>query len=155
MGPHKGEVLWGELEHSRVLWVLHHPRYAGAFCFGRSRQRNHPDGHTLCVRLPREEWTALIHDAHEAYITWDEFEENLQRAARQRPRPGRRPRGGAAPRGSGPVARSGDLRRVWRTHDDALPQLPRAPSPSLSTLPSLPRIFNELEIFRGRVGHYI
>ena len=77
-GPHKGEVLWGELEHSRVLRVLHHPRYAGAFCFGRSRQRHHPDGHTLCVRLPREDWTALIHDAHAAYITWEDYEQNLQ-----------------------------------------------------------------------------
>jgi DNA invertase Pin-like site-specific DNA recombinase len=77
-GAHQGEVLWGELEHSRVLRVLHHPRYAGAFCFGRSRQRHHPDGHTVCVRLPREDWTALIHDAHEAYITWEDFEQNLQ-----------------------------------------------------------------------------
>jgi DNA invertase Pin-like site-specific DNA recombinase len=25
-GPHKGEILWGELGHSRVLQVLHHPR---------------------------------------------------------------------------------------------------------------------------------
>jgi DNA invertase Pin-like site-specific DNA recombinase len=77
-GPHKGEVLWGELAHSRVLRVLHHPRYAGAFCFGRSRQRHHPDGHTVCLRLPQEEWTALIHDAHEGYITWEEYEQNLQ-----------------------------------------------------------------------------
>ena len=78
-GPRKGEVVWAELEHSRVLWVLHHPRYAGAFCFGRSRQRQHPDGHPIFVRLPPEEWTALIHDAHEAYITWEELEQNLQR----------------------------------------------------------------------------
>lgn len=77
-GPHKGEVLWGELEHSRVLRVLHHPRYAGAFCFGRSRQRHHPDGRTVCVRLPQEEWTALIHNAHEGYISWEEYEQNLQ-----------------------------------------------------------------------------
>src|SRR5690242_19114007 len=65
-GPRKGDVLWADLEHSRVLWVLHHPRYAGAFCFGRSRQRKHPDGHHVFVRLPPEEWTALIRDAHEA-----------------------------------------------------------------------------------------
>jgi DNA invertase Pin-like site-specific DNA recombinase len=77
-GPHKGEVLWSELEHSQVLRVLHHPRYAGAFCFGRSRQRRHPDGHTVCVRLPQEEWTALIRDAHEGYIAWEEYEHNLQ-----------------------------------------------------------------------------
>jgi DNA invertase Pin-like site-specific DNA recombinase len=78
-GPGKGEVVWAELDHSRVLWVLHHPRYAGAFCFGRSRQRKHPDGHSVFVRLPPEEWTALIHEAHEAYITWEEYEQNLQR----------------------------------------------------------------------------
>jgi DNA invertase Pin-like site-specific DNA recombinase len=78
-GPRKGDVLWGELDHSRVLWVLHHPRYAGAFCFGRSRQRLHPDGHHVFVRLPPEEWTALIRDAHEAYIGWEEFEQNIRR----------------------------------------------------------------------------
>jgi DNA invertase Pin-like site-specific DNA recombinase len=71
-GPHKGE------EHWQVLRVLHHPRYAGAFCFGRSRHRRHPDGHTVCVRLAQEDWTALIRDAHEGYIAWEEYEHNLQ-----------------------------------------------------------------------------
>ena len=78
-GPQKGDVLWAELEHPRVLWVLHHPRYAGAFSFGRSRQRKHPDGHLAYARLPPDEWTALIRDAHEGYITWEEFEQNVQR----------------------------------------------------------------------------
>jgi DNA invertase Pin-like site-specific DNA recombinase len=77
-GPHKGEIIWTDLEHSRVLWVLHHPTYTGAFCFGRTRQRKHPDGRNICLRLPREEWTAFIRDTHEPYITWDEFEENLR-----------------------------------------------------------------------------
>jgi DNA invertase Pin-like site-specific DNA recombinase len=79
-GPNKGDVAWNELDHSRALWLLHHPRYAGAFCFGRSRQRKLPDGrHRRYKRLPPEEWTALIHDAHEGYITWEEFEQNKQR----------------------------------------------------------------------------
>jgi DNA invertase Pin-like site-specific DNA recombinase len=78
-GPRKGEVLWGELEHSRVLWVIHHPRYSGAFCFGRSRQRQRPDGHHTYARLPPEEWIALIPDAHAGYISWAEFEQNVQR----------------------------------------------------------------------------
>src|SRR5215813_13457609 len=43
-GPNKGDVAWNELDHSRALWLLHHPRYAGAFCFGRLRTRIHPDG---------------------------------------------------------------------------------------------------------------
>lgn len=78
-GPRKGEVMWVDLQHSRVLWALHNPGYTGAFCFGRSRQRKHSDGRHIFVRLPPEEWIALIRDAHEAYITWGEFEENVQR----------------------------------------------------------------------------
>jgi len=78
-GARKGEVIWVELGHSRVLWVLRHPRYAGVYCFGRSRQRKHPDGRHLFVRLPRDEWTAFIPDAHEGYISWTEFEENVQK----------------------------------------------------------------------------
>src|SRR2546422_5756007 len=39
-GPAKDEIIWGELAHSRALWVLHNPRFAGAFFFGRSRQRH-------------------------------------------------------------------------------------------------------------------
>lgn len=38
-GANKGTIVWGELVHSRALQLLHNPRYAGAFFFGRSRQR--------------------------------------------------------------------------------------------------------------------
>lgn len=78
VGPAKGEIVWADLGHSRALSVLHNPRYAGAFFFGRSRQRKH-GGPGSFVRLPREEWTALIPDAHAGYITWEEFEENQAR----------------------------------------------------------------------------
>lgn len=75
----KGDVLWSPLDHTRTLWVLHHPRYAGAYCFGRARTRLMPDGRGRYARLPPEDWIALIRDAHEAYITWEEYERNLQR----------------------------------------------------------------------------
>lgn len=78
-GPAKGEIVWGDLEHSRALWILHNPRYAGAFFFGRSRQRRHGARSGTFERLPREEWTALIPDAHPGYITWEDFEENERR----------------------------------------------------------------------------
>jgi hypothetical protein len=72
-------VLWAPLEHSNALRILHNPRYAGAFFFGRTRQRKHADvGHAF-ERLPREEWTALIRDAHVGYITWDDFEHHQRR----------------------------------------------------------------------------
>lgn len=77
-GPRKGDVQWEELDHSRALWILHHPRYTGAFCFGRTRQRKLPDGQLVSQTLPMEEWTALIRDAHEGYITWEQFEEHVR-----------------------------------------------------------------------------
>jgi Recombinase zinc beta ribbon domain len=51
---------------------------AGVFFFGRSRQRR-TEARTVIERLPRDEWTVLIPNAHAGYITWDEFEENQRR----------------------------------------------------------------------------
>jgi DNA invertase Pin-like site-specific DNA recombinase len=78
-GPRHGEILWSELTHSRTLFVLHNPTYAGAFTFGRTRQRKLPDGSTINKHLPRSEWTTLIRDAHDGYLSWEQYEQNLQR----------------------------------------------------------------------------
>ncbi len=78
-GPRKGELIWESLRHWRVLHVLHNPRYAGAFCFGRTHSRKRVDGTIEVQALPREQWTALLPDAHPGYILWDQFEANLRR----------------------------------------------------------------------------
>ena len=75
-GAHKGELHWRPLDHSRVLQVLHNPRYAGAYAFGRSRQRRRPGGGVEWRRVPLDEWTVLLRDAHPGYIAWDRFEAN-------------------------------------------------------------------------------
>jgi DNA invertase Pin-like site-specific DNA recombinase len=72
-GSRKGDVIWGALDHPRTLWVLHNPRYAGAFVYGRTRQRHQTRKYH---KLPREEWTALVRDAHPSYISWDQFEQH-------------------------------------------------------------------------------
>ncbi len=77
-GPNKGDLVWAELAHSRTLYLLHNPRYAGAFVYGRSRTRTKPDGSTSYTRLPREHWM-LCKDAHAGYLSWEEYEENLRR----------------------------------------------------------------------------
>ncbi|MFN2506966.1 MAG: recombinase family protein, partial [Acidimicrobiales bacterium] len=75
-GANKGELAWEPLAHWRVLRTLHNPRYAGAFFFGRHRWRAAPGGKTTTVTLPRDQWIALIHDAHPGYISWETFEAN-------------------------------------------------------------------------------
>ena len=77
-GPNQGELVWAELGHSRVLYILHNPRYAGAFVFGRNRMRRKADGSITCTKLPMERWT-LLKDVHPGYISWEQYEENLQR----------------------------------------------------------------------------
>jgi DNA invertase Pin-like site-specific DNA recombinase len=78
-GTHKAELLWAPLYHWHVLQALHNPRYAGAFCYGRTRTRKRVDGKTVIEKLPREEWTVLLPDAHPGYVTWEQFEVNLKR----------------------------------------------------------------------------
>jgi DNA invertase Pin-like site-specific DNA recombinase len=75
-GPRKGELVWAPLRHWRVLRTLHNPRYAGAFVYGRHRERRRPNGKVTLESLPREQWTALIPDAHPGYISWEQFEAN-------------------------------------------------------------------------------
>jgi DNA invertase Pin-like site-specific DNA recombinase len=78
-GAHKGELVWGPLSLSRVLHVLHNPRYAGAFFFGRSRSRTWPDGCSHTQQLPVEEWQVLIPNHHAGYISWEEYQDNQRR----------------------------------------------------------------------------
>jgi DNA invertase Pin-like site-specific DNA recombinase len=78
-GPGKGDVIWGKLEHSHVLRVLHNPRYAGVFVYGRTRTRKGVDGECRVQHLPREEWHTFLPESHSAYISWQEYERNLKR----------------------------------------------------------------------------
>jgi recombinase len=57
--------------------LLHNPRYAGAFVYGRTRQRKVSlQGQARYRVLPRAEWKVFLPDAHPAYISWEEFESN-------------------------------------------------------------------------------
>jgi len=75
-GARKGELAWMPLTHWRVLRTLHNPRYAGAFAYGRRRERLAANGKKTFDTLPREQWIALIPDAHPGYIGWEQYETN-------------------------------------------------------------------------------
>lgn len=78
-GPKSSQAIWGDLNHSQALRILHNPRYAGAFSFGKTRTRKDPDGRVHHEKLPMKEWTVLIRDAHPGYINWEEYEANGRR----------------------------------------------------------------------------
>lgn len=76
-GIGKGEIHWGTLDHSRVIAILHNPRYAGAFAYGRSRTVPSRDLKSKTqIKVAREHWPVLIQNAHPGYIDWAEFERN-------------------------------------------------------------------------------
>ncbi|MDH3826760.1 MAG: recombinase family protein, partial [Desulfobacterales bacterium] len=79
LGPDKGKVKWQRLTSGRALVILNNPRYAGAYYYGRQRSRKNVDGSTTYFQVPRDQWLVLIKDAHPGFITWQQYEENLQR----------------------------------------------------------------------------
>ena len=86
-GLRAGVLVFGELERHRVLDILHNPRYAGAYVYGRTRQRKVClTGQARYRRLPRDEWRVFLPDAHAGYISWEQFEANQEtlRASAQR-----------------------------------------------------------------------
>ena len=64
-----------------MLRVLHNPRYAGVFTYGRRREQKLPGGKTVTTKLPRDQWTAFIPGAHRGYITPDQYEANIAKLA--------------------------------------------------------------------------
>jgi DNA invertase Pin-like site-specific DNA recombinase len=78
-GPQKGDAVWGVLGLSQVLRILHNPRYAGAFVYGRSHTRKTVDGGLQILHVPKEEWDTLIPGAHAGYVSWEDYEQNQRR----------------------------------------------------------------------------
>ena len=96
-----GEFTWCELTHAVVLATLHNPRYAGTFCFGRTRSWTDAQGKWHCDRVPRDQWRFVQKDAHPGYLSWEQYEANQARllANQQAHGGGERKAGGAAREG--------------------------------------------------------
>jgi len=79
-GPRKAELVWSKLKVSRVNHILHNPRYTGAYVYGRrSQKQTVAQGPPIVKDLTQDKWHTLIKDAHEGYISWEEYEENQKR----------------------------------------------------------------------------
>jgi DNA invertase Pin-like site-specific DNA recombinase len=76
---HLGELIWVKPAYSRILAFLNNPTYAGTFVYGRRRERKsgkHPSGRGRTLLRDPEQWQIVIHDHHQGYIKWEEFERN-------------------------------------------------------------------------------
>ena len=104
-GIDKGRLVWGELCHSRALQVLHNPRYTGAFVFGKTKTYKKVNGRDGYKPLPQEQWHTLIPDAHQGYITWQQYQDNLRQLRQQSQRHGHDRR--KSPPGQGPALLQG------------------------------------------------
>ena len=75
-------VVWRLPAYNIVHNILTNPIYAGAYAFGRTKSRVSVEGGRKRIRRgvqkPMADWDVLIKDHHAAYITWDEFERNLE-----------------------------------------------------------------------------
>jgi DNA invertase Pin-like site-specific DNA recombinase len=87
-GAWAGKLIWGRLDHSRVLSLIKNPTYAGTYVFGRYQYMKTitPDGEvSKRIRaMPMSEWRVRMPEHHEGYITVEEFDRNQQRLANNR-----------------------------------------------------------------------
>jgi len=80
----RGEIRWKRPAYGTVYQMLTNPVYGGAYAYGKTeRGTRYEDGQARKSdrRRPREQWLALIPNAHEGYVEWQRFE-RLQHAIR-------------------------------------------------------------------------
>jgi DNA invertase Pin-like site-specific DNA recombinase len=85
-------IQWLTPTYTAIHHVLTNPVYAGAYTYGKTHQEPYVDQNgrlrKRIRRLPRSQWTILIHDHHKGFIDWDTYEMNQNRIAKNtRPRP--------------------------------------------------------------------
>ena len=124
------EIRWVAPTYIAIYNVLTNPVYAGAYCYGKTRQERYVDEHGVLRkrlrRLPQSQWAVLIRDHHEGYIDWATYEANQMRlAANTKPRP--HEAGGAVREGTAllqGLATCGHCSRRLKTHYRGTNQTP-------------------------------
>lgn len=70
-----GDVTWRRPNYATIHRMIANPIYGGAYAYGKSRSVPGYDGRSGIRRKARDEWLALIPDAHEGYVSWGRAEE--------------------------------------------------------------------------------
>lgn len=87
-GSIENRLGWGDLIYPRALSILHNPTYAGAYAYGKTREKVTVNGTEVIKKRmrakSRADWTVLIQNSHPAYISWETFLENEKRITANR-----------------------------------------------------------------------
>jgi DNA invertase Pin-like site-specific DNA recombinase len=87
-GPDKGELRWSRPNRMTLQNVFNNPAYAGAYVYGRRRTdpRAKRPGRPATGRKVAHvgEWAVCLRDRFPAYITWEQYEQNLRQLALNR-----------------------------------------------------------------------
>ncbi len=82
------KIVWGTLSDSRVSGILRNPCYAGVYTHGRygyeKVMSSNGDITLKTVKKSIQDWEVMIKDHHEGYITWDEYQQNLDTLKKNR-----------------------------------------------------------------------
>ena len=82
--PTSGELVWRRPSYGTLYRILRNPMYGGAYAYGKTERTLHyeqGEPRTSSRRKPRDQWLALIPDAHEGYVSWNDFERIQQAMA--------------------------------------------------------------------------
>lgn len=89
-GLNKGDLAWRRPNRMTLQNLLKHPAYTGAYAYGRRqidpRKQKAGCPYTGRVVKPSEEWLVLIHDHHPAYISWEQYQQNVAQLQANRAR---------------------------------------------------------------------
>jgi DNA invertase Pin-like site-specific DNA recombinase len=97
----RGQLIWKRPVYRAVHRMITSPVYGGAYCYGKTEHLlRYEGGQTTrqMRRKPRDQWLALIPEAHEGYVGWEEFE-RIQRLVHANNMGGEQP--GAPKQGAG------------------------------------------------------
>lgn len=83
VGANRGDLEWRRPNRMTLQTLLKNPAYAGAYAYGRrqTNPRKQQPGRPRTGRMVNapEEWHALLPDRLPAYITWEQYQQNLAR----------------------------------------------------------------------------
>lgn len=89
-GPNRGQLHWHRPHRETLRNLVRRPAYAGAYTWGRRAldPRRQVPGHRGRGRVerPAQDCAVFLPNNHPAYLTWEQFQSNLQRLGRQRMR---------------------------------------------------------------------